>query len=210
MSNDLYDQEILPLYEYADMTVPEEVLLDTEHRFPSFMEAMREGRVILPKNIVRDILSIYNPVRHGDMDIYHYVDVIRYVHKSFGMCGNYGNNVSMDQLYTIMRILRTNMRHTRVEFSDQPQTMELLQHSLWRSNENQRRYVRFRGIHVYHFCLHDSYKLILELMSAIGIIHRVPSYRLTERGETCYRILRYAYRQIQQEDPTLFESTCDQ
>lgn len=131
MSNDLYDQEILPLYEYAEVPVPESVLLDTEHRFPSFMEAMREGRVILPKNIVRDILSIYNPVRHGDMDIY-------------------------------------------------------------------------------HFCLHDSYKLILELMSAIGIIHRVPSYRLTERGETCYRILRYAYRQIQQEDLTLSKSTCDQ
>lgn len=61
MSNDLYDQEILPLYEYAEVPVPESVLLDTEHRFPSFMEAMREGRVILPKNIVRDILSIYNP-----------------------------------------------------------------------------------------------------------------------------------------------------
>lgn len=210
MPNDLYDQEILPLYEYAEVPVPESVLLDTEHRFPSFLSAMREGNITLPKNILRDILSIYDPVRHDGMDIDHYVDVIRYVHKSFGMCGNYGNSMSMYQLYTIMRILRTNMRHTRVEFSDQPQTMELLHHSLYRSNENQTWYIRFRGIMAHRFCLHDSYKLILELMSAIGIIHHVPSYRLTERGEACYRILRYAYRHIRQEDPTLFESTCDQ
>lgn len=47
MSNDLYNQEILPLYEYAEVPVPDSVLLDTEHRFSSFLSAMRSGSSIV-------------------------------------------------------------------------------------------------------------------------------------------------------------------
>lgn len=203
MSNDLYDQEILPLYEYADMAVPEEVLLDTEHRFPSFLSAMREGNITLPKNILRDILSIYDPVRHDGMNIYHYVDVIRYVHKAIGMCGCYYGNGTDELLYMIIR--RLHNRHIWIRFCDPDPAVTV--HS---------------SSHSYHRCDHtgilyldllDGCELILQFLHASKItdhVGTIQSSHLTERGEACYRILRYIYRQIQQEDLTLSKSTCDQ
>lgn len=203
MSNDLYDQEILPLYEYAEVPVPESVLLDTEHRFPSFLSAMREGNITLPKNILRDVLTIYDPVRHDGMNIYHYVDVVRYVHKSFGMCGRYYGNGTDELLYMIIRQLHN--RHIRIRFCDPDPavTVHISSHS----------YHRCDHTGILYLDLLDGCELILRFLHASKITDHVGTIRsshLTERGEACYRILRYAYRQIQQEDLTLSKSTCDQ